>query len=203
MQLRGETMRRNSRVHDVADQAMERVGPVIDEAKERLAPYVEEARTHANESLIPAARTAADDARRAYDEKVAPQVGAALTASEPYREEAKRRGAATLAAAKGEVQAPKKDTHKLRNLLLLLGLGGLVFAAVRYFKDDSAAWESDYPASGPTAVPDPSDPMSPAAGSRPVTDDAAAASPDVALADADAHPHRPTDPDDPLERKDL
>lgn len=195
-------MRRNSRVQDIAGQAMERVAPVIDEAKERLAPYVEEARTHANETLVPAARTAADDARRAYDKKVAPQVGAALTASEPYREEAKRRGAATLAAAKGEVAAPKKkDSHKLRNLVLLLGLGGLVFAAAKYFKDDSAAWESDYPSAGPTAVPDPSDPVSGAEG--PVTGDAAAASPDVALADADEHPHRPTDPDNPLERKDL
>lgn len=212
-------MRRTSRAQDIADQARGRVAPVIDEARkrvapvigeaeERISPYLKEARSQANETLLPAARSAAEDARRTYEKKVAPQVGAAIAsaaaASEPYREEAMRRGSAALAAAKGEVDAPKqKSSHKLRNLLVLLGLGGLVFAAVRYFKDDSAAWESDYPATGPTAVPDPSDPVSAAEGPGPVTDDAGAASPDVALADRDEHPHRPTDPDNPLERKDL
>lgn len=206
-------MRRKSRVQDIADQAVERVAPVFDEAKERLAPYVEEARTHASDTLLPAAQsaahTAADTARTTYHDRVEPQVGAALTASEPYRQEAKRRGTAALAAAKGEIEAPAKKSHKLRNLMLLLGLGGIAFAVVRYFKEDSApSWQSDYPA----AVPDPSDPVS-SAGSAATsgttatalgdTDDAAAAAPDEALADADEHPHRPTDPDSPLERKDL
>ncbi|MGH3468965.1 MAG: DUF5324 family protein, partial [Thermocrispum sp.] len=201
--LRGETMRRKSRVQDIADQAVERVAPVFDEAKERLAPYVEEARTHASDTWIPAAHsaahTAADTARSTYHDRVEPQVGAALTVSEPYRQEAKRRGTAALAAAKGEIEAPAKKTHKLRNLMLLLGLGGIAFAVVRYFKDDSAlSWQSDYPA----AVPDPSDPGA-GATAEGDTDDAAAAAPDEALADADEHPHRPTDPDSPLERKDL
>lgn len=198
-------MRRKQRVPTIAGQAMERVAPTLDEAKERLAPYVEEARTQANQKWIPAAQTAAhqaaDTARTTYHEKVEPQVSSALTASEPYRQEAKRRGEAALAAARGEVAPPAKKSHKLRNLLLLLGLAGLVAVAVKYFSDDSSsAWESDYQASGPTAVPDPSDPVSP---NGATADDAAAASPDVALADADERPHRPTDPDNPLERKDL
>ncbi|HET7328825.1 MAG TPA: hypothetical protein VFJ14_16255 [Nocardioidaceae bacterium] len=196
-------MSRNSRAHDIAEQAMGRVAPVIDDARGRLAPLVEEARTQTNETLIPAARSAVGNARSTYDEKVAPQVGAALAsataASEPYREEAKRRGVAALAAARGEVPAPKKKSHKVRNLLVLLGLGGLAAFAVNYFKDDSASWKSDYP----TAVPDPSDPISPAESASAVTDDAGAASPDVALADAGEQPHAPTDPDDPLERKDV
>jgi hypothetical protein len=199
-------MRRKQRVPTIADQAMERVAPTLEEARERLAPYVDEARTQASEKWIPAAQTAAhqaaETARTTYHEKVEPQVSSALTASEPYRQEAKRRGEAALAAAKGEVSAPApKKSHKLRNLLLLLGLAGVVAFAVKYFSDDSSsAWQSDYPTGGPTAVPDPSDPVS---GEGSTTDDAAAASPDVALADADERPHRPTDPDNPLERKDL
>jgi hypothetical protein len=192
--------RSKNRVQDIAEQAKDLVTPVIEDARERV---------------IPAAESAAEQAKATFHDTVLPQaaalVAAAEAASEPYRAEAKRRGAATLAAAKGEIEVPK-ETHRFRNLVLLLVLGGVVFAVVRYFtKDDSAGWESDYPATGPTPVPD--EPVAattgvaaagaPAAEEADEADDAAAAGPDEALADSTEHPHRPTDPDNPLERKDL
>jgi hypothetical protein len=191
--------RSKSRVQDIAEQAKDLVTPVVEDARERV---------------IPAAESAAEQAKAKFHDTVLPQaaalVAAAEAASEPYRAEAKRRGAATLAAAKGELEVPKKS-HKLRNLLVLLMLGGVIFAVVRYLsKDDTAGWESDYPATGPTPVPD--EPTAAgtgaAAGAQGAeetdkADDVAAAGPDEALADSTEHPHQPTDPDNPLERKDL
>lgn len=176
-----------TRVHDIAEHAIERVSPVLDEAREKI---------------VPAAEAAADTARTTFSESVVPQAAALLAAagaaSEPYREEAKRRGAATVAAVKGEVEAaPPRKSHTVRNVVLLAVTAGAVAYAVKRFRsDDSAAWESDYRASGPTPVPDLATPAEPA-------DDAAAAGPDEALADAAEQPHAPTDPESPLERKDV
>jgi hypothetical protein len=175
-----------TRVQDIAEQAIERVSPVIEEAREKI---------------VPAAEAAADTAKTTFNESVVPQAAALLAAasaaSEPYREEAKRRGAATLAAVKGEVEAPPKKSHKVRNFVLLAAVGGAIAYLVKRFTgDDSAAWESNYRASGPTPVPDLATPAEPA-------DDAAAAGPDEALADATEQPHTPTDPESPLERKDV
>ncbi|MGH3354826.1 MAG: DUF5324 family protein [Nocardioidaceae bacterium] len=186
--------------------AREKLEPYFDEALERLLPYVEEARTQANEKLIPAAEQAAKEAHQRFHDDVVPSLAAAVAhateVSEPYREEAKKRGAAAMLAMKGELEAPapKKKSHKLRKLVLLLGLGGA--AAYGYKKltsNDDAAWQSSYeptpapPTAGPrpTPVPDPTG------------DDAAAAAPDEALADADETPHSPTDPDNPVEKKDI
>jgi hypothetical protein len=179
-----------TRVQDIAEQAIERVSPVIDEAREKI---------------VPAAEAAADTAKTTFNESVVPQAAALLAAasaaSEPYREEAKRRGAATLAAVKGEVEAapPPQKSHKLRNFVLLAALGGAIAYLVKRFTgDDSAAWESNYRASGPTPVPDLTTPSA----AEPA-DDAAAAGPDEALADAAEQPHQPTNPESPLERKDV
>lgn len=211
---------RSSRVQEIAEQAMERVAPVLDDAKERLAPYVDEARTQANEKLIPAAESAAGSARDTFDHTIAPQVGAALAAasaaSEPYRAEARRRGTATVAALRGDVDRPAEKKHRLRKLVMLLGLGAAVAFVVKKLTGgggSAADWQSDY--STPQAVPDPAAPAAPAA---PVgdqasdqagdaagegADDAGAAAPDEALADAAEEPHAPTDPDHPLEHKDV
>jgi hypothetical protein len=175
-----------TRVQDIAEHAIERVSPVLDEARVKI---------------VPAAEAAADTARTTFSETVVPQAAALLAAaeaaSEPYREEAKRRGAATMAAVKGEVVAAPRKSHTVRNVVLLaVTAGAVVYAVKRFRSDDSAAWESNYRASGPTPVPDLATPAEPA-------DDAAAAGPDEALADAAEQPHAPTDPGSPLERKDV
>ncbi|MPZ95139.1 MAG: hypothetical protein GEU96_09555 [Propionibacteriales bacterium] len=210
---------RSSRVQEIAEQAMERVAPVLDDAKERLAPYVDEARTQANEKLIPAAESAAGSARSTFDHTIAPQVGAALAAasaaSEPYRTEARRRGTATVAALKGDVDRPAEKKHRLRTLVMLLGLGAAVAFVIKKLTGDGGsaeAWQSDY--SAPQAVPDPAAPAAPAAPAGDQAgdeagdgadgaDDAGAAAPDEALSDAAEEPHAPTDPDHPLEHKDV
>ena len=51
-------------------------------------------------------------------------VAAASEKAEPYADEAKRRGRATAAAVKGEVDPPKKGS-KLKKLVVFGGLAGL------------------------------------------------------------------------------
>jgi hypothetical protein len=128
-------------------------------------------------------------------------VAAASAASEPYRDEARKRGVATVAAMKGELEPPKKS-HKLRNLLVLLGLAGLAAFAYKKFagSEGDSAWKSSYE---PTPAPPPTAPSRPTAVPDPETDDAAAAAPDEALADAAEQPHSPTNPDTPLENRNL
>lgn len=180
------THHRHNRAQELADKARETLGPAAEQARdkaapafneamERIAPIVEEARIQASEILRPVA-------------------AAAAARSEPYREEAKRRGVATVAALKGEVEAPTEKSHKLRTVVLVLGLGGAVAWGYKWFtgRDADAAWQSSY------------DPMpAPPSGTPEEPDDAAAAAPDEALADADEQPHDPTDPDHPLERREL
>jgi hypothetical protein len=184
--------------------AREQVGPYVDEARERLAPYVEEAREQANKKWIPAAEHAAHEARDRLNDDVLPALAAATAAageaSGPYRAEAKRRGAATVAALRGEVEAPKKS-HRLRNLLVLLGLGGIAFFVAKRLtgSDDTAAWQSSYE---PAPAPPPSAPR-PTVVPDPDNHDAGGASPDVAMSDAESGPHAPTSPDEPLEKRNL
>jgi len=148
-------------------------------------------------------------------------VAAASEATEEAREEAKKRGAATAAALKGELEAPtKKKSHKFRNFLILLGLGGLAAFVAKKMSDREAstAWQSSYtptPSSGASAtaptygaagvtgteMPDMDDtPMGTAAAAAAAkARDEAGAGPDEAAADASEHPHTATTPDNPVE----
>lgn len=215
-----------------AEQAREKAGPVIIEARERLAPLVEEVRLQTNEKVRPVAEQAASSAKhKIVTDVVPPLAGAVATAtaaSTPYREEAKKRGAATLAAMRGEIEAPTETSHKLRNFVVLLGLGGAVAWGYKWVtgRDADAAWQSSYeptpaaptstsgplgsdtgvgasvpPAATSTNAPD----AAPVADTPAVeeSDDAAAAAPDEALADASEAPHDPTDPEHPLEKRDV
>ena len=184
--------------------AREVIQPYVDEATTRIGPYVEQAKESAEKTWIPAAEEAAHKDQERFKDDVVPAVSAALAtaaaASEPYREEARRRGAATLAAVKGEVEPPKKS-HKLRNLLVLLGLGGIAFfVAKRLTESEDSAWQTSYE---PTPAPPPTTPPRPTVVPDPENHDAGAAGPDEALADAGESPHTPTDPDAPLENRNL
>jgi hypothetical protein len=139
------------------------------------------------------------------------------------REEARKRGTATAAALKGELEAPtEKKSHKLRNFLILLGLGGLAaFVAKRMSdREASTAWQSSYTPSGSgsstgttpsysapgVATPDAGGPAlddtpmgTAAAAAAAKAHDEGAAGPDEAAADAAEEPHPATTPDNPVE----
>jgi hypothetical protein len=120
----------------LAHQAVEKAGPVLDDALAKVGPATEHA---------------AEKARERLNDDVLPKVTAALAtlaaAAEPVVEETARRSKATKAALKGELDVPKKS-HKLRNVVLFLGLGALAAAAVKkLLTPPEPAWQST-PTSG-------------------------------------------------------
>jgi hypothetical protein len=139
---------------------VEKAGPVIDDALSKVGPATEHA---------------AEKARERFNDDLLPKVTAALAtlaaAAEPVIEESSRRGKATAAALKGEIDIPKKS-HKLRKVVLFLGFGALAAAAVKkLLTPPEPAWQST-PTSG-------RDYSSAPAGttSRPAADKPAAAAP--------------------------
>jgi hypothetical protein len=102
----------------VVEQAWDRVAPAVESAKERLGPAVEEARDKAGAAVV-----------------------SAMEASEPYRQEAMKRGAAAWLALRGDLQppAPKKDRHWVRNILLIGGIGGSAFLAYKILRNGTAS----------------------------------------------------------------
>ena len=205
-----------------AADAREKAAPYVAEAREKAAPYVAQAREKA-EPVV-------DTARAKFAAEVLPVVTAALAAAseatEEVREEALKRGAATAAALKGEVEAPKKkESHKLRTFLILIGLGGIAAFVAKRMSDRQAstAWQSSYsptPSSASTTTtPTYSAPgvSAPGAGGpeeTPISTAAAAAAaaqahdegaagPDEAVADAAEQPHVPTTPENPAEEVKL
>lgn len=139
--------------------AREKVSPYAEKAVERGAHYagvaVEKASPVIDDALArvgPATEQAAEKARVRFNDDVLPKVTAALVslaaAAEPVVEETSRRGKATKAALKGEIDVPKKKSHKLRTVVLILGFGALAAAAVKkLLTPPEPAWQST-PTSG-------------------------------------------------------
>jgi vacuolar-type H+-ATPase subunit H len=178
-------------------EAREKAAPLIADAKEKAAPLVAEAR----EKAAPALNEAKDRINSDVLPVLTAAVAAAGAATEDVRGETAKRGKAVAAALKGEVEAPKQ-THKLRNLLILLGLGGLVAFVVKKKSDrePTTAWQSSYT---PTPASTTDSTTGGAHKAEEPADDAAGASPDVAAADAAATPHEATTPDNPAETVDV
>jgi Family of unknown function (DUF5324) len=188
---------RESATH-AAEEAREWAGPKLEHAREWSTPRIEHVRERVDHDLVP---------------KVAGAVATALAAAEPVREEAKTRGAAALAALKGELEPPRprRRRHPLRKLLLFTALGAALAAAWKAWQSKSAGTESTWSggatstpadtaptATGPSlAEPIPAPTTAPTTGAttgatataggvvgtHPSADDTAAASPDEALAD--------------------
>jgi hypothetical protein len=158
------------KVGPVAGQVRDHLGPAVGTAREKVSPYAEKAversasaAHHAVEKagpviddvlakVGPAAEHAAEIARERFNDDVLPKVTAALVAlaaaAEPAVEETTRRGRATKAALKGEIDVPKKSSHKLRKVVLFLGFGAIVAAvAKKLLTPPDPAWQST-PTSG-------------------------------------------------------
>lgn len=172
------------------EQAVGKAGPALADARDKAAPYVADARGKAAPVVA--------EAKDRWQREVAPALGSAVAAADEataeYRAEAARRGAATAAALRGEVAvAPPKKKGRKRKALLLVGLAGLGFAAVKKFTgQDSQAWETSYQPTPPAPTP-----------AAPPLHDTAAATPDEALADAAETPHAASTPDQPAETVDV
>lgn len=160
----------SQKVGPVAGQVRDHLGPAVGTAREKVSPYAEKAvergATAAQLAVDkagpviddvlakvgPAAEQAAERARERFNEDVLPKVTAALVAlaaaAEPAVEETSRRGRATKAALKGEIDVPKKSSHKLRKVVLFLGFGAIVAAvAKKLLTPPEPAWQST-PTSG-------------------------------------------------------
>ncbi|MBA3265841.1 MAG: hypothetical protein H0T14_05625 [Nocardioidaceae bacterium] len=204
--------------------AREKIGPAVDDALDKIAPVVADAR----ERLVPVVEDARDriapvmsDAR----DKVGPLAGSALIAGKARgRQAAYRLGLA-------EEPQPEPKTHKIRNLLLLLGLGGAAAFAYKKItgKDADPAWtasrdsasasHADYGSRSP--APDFAESESgtetvtvettshlAAADAPPLSTDAPDDQSDTAPSapfpsEETVESHEPTTPDEPLEKKDL
>jgi hypothetical protein len=139
--------------------AREKVSPYAEKAVERGAHYagvaVEKASPVIDDALAkvgPATEAAAEKARERFNDDVLPKVTAALAslaaAAEPVVEETSRRGRATKAALKGELELPQKKSHRLRKVVLFLGFSALAAAAVKkLLTPPEPAWQST-PTSG-------------------------------------------------------
>ncbi|MEI8406937.1 MULTISPECIES: hypothetical protein [unclassified Kribbella] len=170
LKSKGRVETAKDRVRPLAESASEKLGPAVGTAREKVSPYAEKAvergAYYANVAVEkaspviddalakvgPATEHAAEKARERFNDDVLPKVTAALAslaaAAEPVVEETQRRGKATKAALKGELDVPTKKSHKLRKVVLFLGFGALAAAAVKkLLTPPEPAWQST-PTSG-------------------------------------------------------
>jgi hypothetical protein len=198
-----KTKTKNIREHatDLAD----KVAPTVESARDKAAPLIADARDKAA-PLVADAREKAGPALAAGKERIAtdvlPVITAAIVAAgeatEDVRGESKKRGKAAVAALKGEVEAPEKKTHRVRKVLILLGLGGIIAAVAKKLSDrqPTTAWQSSY-------TPTPAAASGAGGGAHKADNDQGGASPDVAAADAASAPHEATTPENPAETIDV
>ncbi len=198
----------NKTLRDQVEDLAVRIQPHVENAIEQITPVLEDARDRAGAAAGDAREKAApyvSDARDKFVKDVVPAVTAAVAAAgekaEPIADEARRRGRATAAAVKGEIDAPKKGS-KVKTVVVfgvLAALGAFLYKMLKG-DDKSTAWQSSYqPAPAPT-------PPTPApAPTASALDDASGASPDEAVADAVAGEkvHEVTTPDSPVEETDV
>jgi hypothetical protein len=115
----------------VAQGAVEKIGPALDDALERLSPAVEAARDKMSSEVLPK-----------LNEKLIAAAGAPLVV------EAKKRGKAAVAAAKGELELPeeKKKSRWFLWLALAAGVAGVAVILVRKFLgSQDADWQAARP----------------------------------------------------------
>ena len=172
--------------------ARDKATPYLSDARDKTAPYLSEVRDRAQPLL--------SEVRDRFNDDVLPVVTAAVSAvddaTEDVRSEAVKRGRAVAAAVKGEVDEPKRS-HTVRNVLVALGLGGVVFAVVRRLGDrqPSTTWQSAY-------EPPPAGGLVDTAAEEAAADPAAS-DPAEFAADVAGEPHAVTTPDDPATEIDV
>ena len=199
---------------ELAGTAREKAAPVLADARDRAVPALVDARDKAAPYVADARDKAApyvSDARDRLTETVLPVLTAALTsvdeATEEMRGETRKRGKAVAAALKGEIEVdvPEKKSRG-GTLLILLGLGGLGYAAFKKLgaRQPTTNWQSSYTPPPAPAPPPAGGPVGGAGAHRAEeADDIAAADPGEAASDAADVPHDASTPDSPVEEVDV
>ncbi len=115
-----------------AHDALEKITPVLDDAFDKVAPAVETARDKVSDDLLPKLNKLLAEA-----------------ADHPVAQEAGKRGRATAAALRGDLELPTKKRRAGRvigTIALLAAAGGVAFVAVRRFLDNrDSEWEAPAP----------------------------------------------------------
>ncbi len=186
---------------DRLDDARERLAPVMDDARERLTPVMEDAR----DRVVPMMEDARD--------KIAPAAATAVAATKDRGQKA----AVRLGLV--DEPEPEPETHRVRNLLIVLGLSGIAaFVYTRLTgrdadpawtasRDTAAASTSSYEAAAsvdPTDVDDDAEVESTDALASGASTDQSDTAPTAPLASQESvESHQPTTPDEPLERREV
>ena len=190
-------------IADARDKAVEAATPYVNEARDRASSKLHDARDTTESSLQDARAKAADLAAQAKKDAASRASDLAATAkgsAVAAKGTASARAADLAATAKETADArvaqlrgekPKKGS-KLRKIAVFAVLAGVVGFVAKKLQSggQNDNWQSSYV---PTPAPAPATPTKPTA----VADDAGAAGPDEALADAAETPHDVTTPDDP------
>jgi hypothetical protein len=145
--------------------AADRMGPPLESAREAVGPRLESARAavgprleSAKAAMGPKLGSARDKMKTDLLPKVAEGATAAVAASGPVRHEARSRGAATLAAMKGDLTT--KDMRKMkrrdrrargRKVMLVIGVAGGAAAAWSWWRKRNAEPDWDAEAYSPSA----------------------------------------------------
>jgi len=144
---RKRARRANKKVAPVASDARETViraagssydwaAPKVEATREWAAPHVEATRDWA----APHVETATQKVKADVLPKVAEAVAAALTASEPAREEAKIRGTAAIAALRGELDPPpSRWRRRTKRFFLLITAAGAALAGWKVWSSSKGA----------------------------------------------------------------
>ena len=183
--------------------------------------------TEVAKEKIGAATAATGNALASVAQTVGPAIDDARQRLAPVAEQAITRGkrGGRLAAVKLGVIEEPKETHKIRNLMMFLGLGALAAAAFKMMRggeDADPAWISGRNTAAAPSAPVASDSLdgtssvdpvvAEPAGSDPLTAEMAATGPLESTEPAPTAPLAapetvespvPTTPDEPLERRDL
>lgn len=204
MALRTKTRRDKLRsaVHDARDS----VQPAAESAIDKIGSATEQLVSNVAASVVPALEDARDRVKPAVEDardRLAPMVDDARDKLAPLAQQAvvegRRRGR-RAAERLGVVEEPKKS-HKLRKLLILLGLGGL--AAFIYTKVTGKDADPVWTTSRDTAAAQPTDSSAPQPGahaSGPA--DGSDTAPTAPLASEETvESPTPTTPDKPLRKK--
>ncbi|MGD9962006.1 hypothetical protein [Nocardioides sp.] len=176
-------------IESAVDTAKEKAVPLYQDAKDRAVPLYQDAKDRA----VPLYNDAVDSAKpvlaqgRALATEKAAQ-GAAIVAEHA----ATGRDLATAKVAEIKGEPAKKKGSKLKKVLVITGVAGIAAFVYKKLTASDDSWQSAY-------TPAPPPPAKPAAPVAEPADDAAAASPDEAIADAVEEPHAVTTPDDPAE----
>lgn len=144
------------RAVDVGEQAVAALAPLVEEAREVASAAYDEARVKVRDEYVPRVR---DE----YVPRVRDGVGERMrTDVLPKAKAAAASPLVAAALAKTPINLPTtppaKETHRVRNSVVALGLGGGVAYAVNRFRGGSTSGSSytpPQPPPRPTAVPDP------------------------------------------------